>query len=198
MGKRRIYDKEFKLKAILLSYENGNVTQTAKDLQISLNYLSLWRNEFKKNGEASFPGFGNLTLSPRDKKVYNLEKKIKETDIKFEIIKNASKHIFLGKLSVFQFMIENEKKYSIKLMSKTLGVNRGTYRIWKRGLPTETQKLRIALKEEISSIFFNSKETYGCWRIAVELQKAGYFVSHTTVLKCMRELGLFVSVKKNN
>ncbi|WP_431241297.1 IS3 family transposase [Flavobacterium sp. P21] len=83
-------------------------------------------------------------------------------------------------------------------MCITLGVNRGTYRIWKKGSVTETQKWKMALKMEISSIFSTSKETYGCHRIAVELQKSGYFVSHTTVLKCMRELGIYVSIKKNN
>lgn len=60
MKKRRIhYDRDFKLKAIQLSYENGNVTQTARYLRISLRSLSLWRNIFIKNGDASFPGKGN-------------------------------------------------------------------------------------------------------------------------------------------
>jgi transposase-like protein len=192
------YDRDFKLKAVLLSYENGSLAQTARELQIGKNLLFLWRKEFKKYGTGCFPGCGNLTLTSDEKKIYNLEKKIRETDLKFEIIQKAAKHIGLGKPFIFHFMAENEKKYSIKLLCRTLRVNRGTYRTWKRGLITQTQQLRINLKKEISSIFSISKQTYGCHRIAAELQKSGYTVCPTTVLKLMRELGIYVSIKKNN
>ncbi|WET03728.1 transposase [Flavobacterium sp. YJ01] len=195
---RKLYDRDFKLKAVFLSYENGNSAQTARDLQIDKNLLSLWRKEYKNYGTGCFPGYGNLILTSEEKRKYNLEKQIKETDLKFEIIKNASKYICLGKSSIFHFMAENEKNYSVRLMCEAFGINRGTYRTWKKGLLTETQKWRIALKKEISLIFLASKETYGCHRIRIELQKSGYFLSHTTVLKCMRELGLYVSIKKNN
>lgn len=194
---RKTYDRDFKLKAVLLSYEMGSLAQTARDLQIDKNLLFLWRKEFKKYGTGCFPGYGNLILTSEEKKIYHLEKKINDTDLKFEIIQQARKYICLGMPFIFQFMAENEKKYSIRLLCRALDVNRGTYRTWKRGLLTETQKWRINLKKEISSIFSISKETYGCYRIAAELQKSGYFVCHTTVLKHMRELGLYVSIKKN-
>lgn len=192
------YDRDFKLRAVLLSFENGSLAQTARDLQIDKNLLFLWRKEFKKNGTGCFPGCGNRTLTSEEKKIYNLEKKIKETDLKFEIIQKASKYIGLGMPFIFHFMAENEKKYAIRLMCRTLGVNRGTYRTWKRGLLTETQKSRLNIKKEISFIFSISKQTYGCHRIAAELQKSGYTSCHTTVLKLMRELGIYVSIKKNN
>ncbi len=195
---RKTYDRDFKLKAVLLSYENGNLTQTARELGIHKNLLFVWREDCKKYGTGSFPGCGYLTLSSEEKKIYDLEKKIKETDLKFEIIRDASKYICLGKPFIFHFMVENEKKYSIKFMCRTLGVNRGTYRLWRKGHTSERQKWKMTLKKEISSIFSASKETYGCHRIAAELQKSGYFLSHTTILRCMRELGLYVSIKKNN
>ncbi|PWB22161.1 transposase, partial [Flavobacterium sp. HTF] len=78
MKKKRIhYNRDFKLKAIQLSYENGNVTQTARDLQIGIKSLSLWRNILKKKGDASFPGKGNPILSSEEKKIKVLKKKIK-------------------------------------------------------------------------------------------------------------------------
>ncbi|WP_281631836.1 transposase [Flavobacterium luteolum] len=78
MKKRRIhYNRDFKLKAIQLSYENGSVTRTAKDLQISLKSLSLWRNILKKNGDISFPGKGNPILSSDDKKIKVLKKRLR-------------------------------------------------------------------------------------------------------------------------
>ncbi|WP_420842787.1 IS3 family transposase [Flavobacterium humidisoli] len=65
------------------------------------------------------------------------------------------------------------------------------------GQPTETQKLCENLKKEISSIFSASKQTYGSSRIAEELQKAGYLISYTAVFEHMRELVIYVSIKKN-
>ena len=197
MKKCRVhYNRDFKLKAIQLSYENGNVTQTARDLQISLNSLSLWRNILKKDGNASFPGKGNPVLSCEEKKIKILKKKIKNINLKFEIIRNAKDFIVLGKPFIFQFIAENEMKYSKELMCKTLGTNTETYNSWKRGFLTEKQKSKINLKDKINYIFVQSRETYGCCRIAVELEKCGYLVSSNTVLRCMRELGLYVSLKK--
>lgn len=195
---RKSYERDFKLKAVMLSYENGSLAQTARDLNIHKNLLFLWRKEFKEYGTGSFPGYGYLKLNSEEQKIYDLEKKIKETDSKFEMIIDARKYICLGKPFIFHFIAENEKKYPIRFMCRILGVNRGTYRIWKKGSLTERQKWKMTLKIEINSIFYASKETYGCHRIAVELQKSGYFVSHTTVLKYMRELGIYVSIKKNN
>ncbi len=199
MKRRRThYNRDFKLKAIELSYENGNVTQTAKDLQINLKSLSLWRNILKKNGDTSFPGKGNWVLSPEEKKIKILEKKIKNTNLKFEIIRNAREFISYGKPFIFHFIAENEKNYSKEFMFRTLHTDAVSYSKWKRGFLTESQKRKISLKEEINSIFVASRETYGCYRIAVELEKRGYCVSPVTVLRHMRKLGLFVSVKKNN
>lgn len=199
MKKKRIhYERDFKLKAIQLSYENGSVTQTARDLQISVKSLSLWRNILKKNGGTSFPGKGNSISSPEEKKIKILEKKIKNINLRIEIIRNAREFIICGKPFIFHFIAENEKNYFKELMCKTLGTNTVTYRAWKKGFLTEKQKRKINLKDEINSIFVASRKTYGCLRIAVELEKCGYFVSSTTVLRYMRELGIFVSTKKNN
>ncbi|WP_281631837.1 IS3 family transposase [Flavobacterium luteolum] len=83
-------------------------------------------------------------------------------------------------------------------MCKTLGTNTVSYRAWKKSSLTEKQKRKIILKNKINSIFVASRETYGCYRIAVELEKCGYLISPITVLRYMRELGIYVSIKKNN
>jgi transposase len=64
MSKRRTsYTKAFKEKAVELSYVNGNIKQTCKDLDISISSLSRWRVELKQYGKNSFPGKGNLKLT---------------------------------------------------------------------------------------------------------------------------------------
>jgi len=61
----------------------------------------------------------------------------------------------------------------------------------------ETQKRKILMQKEITSIFFTFERRYGSDRIATELQKSGYQLSAVTVRKYMSEMGLTSMVKKN-
>lgn len=130
-------------------------------------------------------------------KIHNLEKKIKKIDLKFEILRNAGKHLYEGKSKVFDFVLTNEKIYSIRLMSEALGIDRREYQRWKKQPLNETQKRKILIQKEITSIFFAFKMRYGSERIAVELQNLGYKLSSSSVRKYMRELGFSRIVKKN-
>ncbi|MDR6763664.1 transposase-like protein [Flavobacterium sp. 2755] len=193
---RKIYDPEFKKKAVLLSFERKAISQVAKELQINSGLLFTWREDFKKFGSGSFPGYGNLRLTPDQKCIHELEKKIHELDLRVEIIKSAGKCINQGRVAVFNFILENEKKYSIKLMCRALTVNRGTYRLWKTQHVSETVKKKIIIKECITTIYYASKERYGRHRIKAELLNYGYILSHRTIGKYMKELGFYVSIKK--
>ena len=166
---RRVYDLEFKMKAVLLSFERNAISQVARELEISSGLLFTWREDYKKYGPGSFPGFGNLRLTPQQKCIYELEKKIKELDLKVEIIKSAKKYIHNGRVALFTFILENEKTYSIKLMCRSLGVNRGTYKAWKRQDVSQTVKKKMIIKECITIIYYGSKERYGRHRIKAEL-----------------------------
>lgn len=192
----KYYDRDFKIKAVLLSFERNAIAQVARELEIKSSLLYLWRVDYKKLGVESFPGFGNLRLTTEQKRLQQLEKKIKESELKFEILKNGAEYLNKGKPFIFHFIKINEKKHPITLMCRVLNVNRGTYRSWEKQVISERQKWRIDLKKEIRSIFFACKERYGCHRIAIELQNSGYNLSHSTVLKYMRELELSSKIKK--
>lgn len=193
---KKSYNNDFKIKAVMLSFEKNSIDQVAKNLNISSRSLLHWRKSYIINGPISCSALGKIKLSPEEKKIYELEKKIKKFNIEFEIIKSATDHLYKGRLYIFQFIARNEYKYSSYLMCRILGVNLGSYNKWKNQFVTEKQKWKMILKEEIKSIYICSKKRYGSRRIAVELQKSGYQLSHSTVLRYMRELGLFVSVKK--
>jgi transposase-like protein len=195
---KKTYTREFKIMAVLLSYGARTIIQVAKELEIPYKTLSVWRQDYIKFGTGSFPGYGNLRLCPEQKKIQDLEKKIKQTDLEFTILKSAVNYLNQGKPIICDFIKKNEKTYSIRLMCKVLSVNRRTYSKWKKEFVSERQKWRIGLKQEIALIFFNSKQRYGCRRIAVELQVSGYQLSHTSVLKYMKELDLHVYIKKSS
>ncbi len=87
---RNFYTKEFKHKAVELSYAKGSLKQTCKDLDISLSSLSRWRHELKQYGNNnSFPGKGNLKLTDQEREIIALKKELQDALLENEILKKA-------------------------------------------------------------------------------------------------------------
>ena len=86
---RNFYTKEFKHKAVELSYAKGSIKQTCKDLDISLSSLVRWRQELKQYGKNSFPGKGNLKLTNQDREILELTRRLKDAELENEILKKA-------------------------------------------------------------------------------------------------------------
>ena len=86
---RKIYDKAFKEKAVQLSYERTNISELARELGVSAPQLYKRRKEFQEFGEGSFPGKGNLKLSPEQEKIHELEKRLKDAELERDILKKA-------------------------------------------------------------------------------------------------------------
>ena len=87
---RRKYDSEFKKNAVLLTEEPGRtVPDVADSLGITSDLIYRWRREFRKNGEIAFPGYGKMTLTPDQKRIRDLEKKLKDAEMERDILKKA-------------------------------------------------------------------------------------------------------------
>ena len=86
---RKIYDKALKEKAVQLSYDRTNVSELARELGITAPQLYKWRKEFEEFGEGSFPGKGNLKLTPEQEKIHELEKRLKDAELERDILKKA-------------------------------------------------------------------------------------------------------------
>jgi len=87
---RRQYDPEFKRNAVLLTEEpDRSVRDVAESLGISADLLYQWRRQYRKQGEIAFPGQGNLALTPDQKRIRELEKKLKDAEMEREILKKA-------------------------------------------------------------------------------------------------------------
>jgi len=97
VGKYKKYDRKFKQDAVKLSYEKNIVKQLAEELGILPSLLSRWRNEYLNFGEGSFPGSGYVRVNPEQKIVFELEKKSKGSQLRFEILNNASPYVHKGK-----------------------------------------------------------------------------------------------------
>jgi len=194
---QRIYDRDFKEMAVLLSHEGSTIEKIEQELNITKTLLNRWRQDFYKYGKGSFPGCGNLRLSPEDNKIYLLKKRIEKAELHSSIISNAVPYLSMGLISIYHFIERFEKKCSAKQICKILSVDQRSYSRWKnRHYIHERKKRKIELQQIITALFNENKKRYGYMRISAELQKRGYKISSSTTARYMRELGLCVSIKK--
>lgn len=83
------YDKEFKMHAVKLVVEDGNVAaEVARQLDMSAKTLYNWIREYKDDPTNSFVGSGNL--KPEDKELRKLKKRIRDLEEENAILKKAT------------------------------------------------------------------------------------------------------------
>lgn len=87
---KRKYDSDFKRNAVLFSEEPGRtVPEVAENLGINSDLIYRWRRQMRENGELAFPGHGKMALTQDQKRIRELEKKLKDTEIERDILKKA-------------------------------------------------------------------------------------------------------------
>ena len=88
--KRRRYDAEFKRNAIALSEEPGRTARSVEhSLGIASGMIGRWKRQLEKNGNLAFPGNGIEALTPEQKKIRDLEKRLKDAEMDRDILKKA-------------------------------------------------------------------------------------------------------------
>jgi transposase len=64
---RKTYTREFKLQAVrMMTDQRLSVSEVARQLGVGENCLRLWRAAAKDQGEAAFPGPGNLSAEQEE------------------------------------------------------------------------------------------------------------------------------------
>ncbi len=87
---RRKYDSDFKQNTVLLTQQPGRtVSDVAKKLGIDSARIYQWRKALNKKGELAFPGNGKEALNEYQKRIRDLEKRLKDTEMEREILKKA-------------------------------------------------------------------------------------------------------------
>lgn len=89
MAKRKIYDSEFKQKAVELSFARGSAREVAEELGISEQMLYRWRKEFKTYKKNSFPGRGKPKFTEEQKEIAKLKKQLHDAEMERDILKKA-------------------------------------------------------------------------------------------------------------
>jgi transposase len=87
----RIFSKEFKEQAVLLTETSGKkVGEIANDLGIRENMLWRWKKEFREAGERSFPGQGNRQQgTDLEEEVRRLKQELLDVQMERDILKKA-------------------------------------------------------------------------------------------------------------
>jgi putative transposase len=96
----------------------------------------------------------------------------------------------------YEFIKNHECLFSIEKMCCILEVGPSGYYKWKSKPICNRLLLKEKTKQQITSIYFASKQRYGSPRITVELNVLGYKISRITVAKYMQELGLRSKLSK--
>ncbi len=87
----------------------------------------------------------------------------------------------------YAFMAAHEQEYSVKQMSKVLGVSRSGYYAWKGRPPSMREQANEALLAEIRCAYHQSRKTYGSPRIHVYLRRKGHLCGRNRVARLMRQ-----------
>lgn len=187
--KRKKFNRAFKVNAVKLSYEKSSVKTYSQELGISPNLLWRWRNEYEKFGEGSFRGSGYDRFHPDQKNIFDLRKKEADSQMRYEILKNASPYLYQGNLLIYQFIKENESRYSILKMCEILEVGYGRYHRWKKNGLSEKKRYIENLKNSIKKLFMQFKKHFGRNRLTKELHKLGYKI-------CKRQVSFYMRILK--
>ena len=90
----------------------------------------------------------------------------------------------------FQFIQNQGKRFSVRLMSAILGVSRSGYYAWRQRKPSAREQANQRLLSHIRDLFIWSRNTYGYRRIHAALEDRGNSCSRNRVARLMRLAGL--------
>tara|TARA_R110001599_G_scaffold56053_1_gene155150 strand:- start:1280 stop:1588 length:309 start_codon:yes stop_codon:yes gene_type:complete len=86
---RRKFTSSFKLNAIKLGEEKGNVAQAARELGVKASLLHRWKREQQEYSHNSFPGHGKVKMTDEQREIAELRKALREAEMETEILKKA-------------------------------------------------------------------------------------------------------------
>jgi transposase len=89
MRERKLYSKEFKIKAVELSNVRGNIQEIARELDVKPELIYRWRKELGLNPSIAFAGNGKKQLTEEQKEIARLKRKLADMEMERDILKKA-------------------------------------------------------------------------------------------------------------
>ena len=111
---RRKFDSDFKRNAVSLTEESGRtVVEVARNLGIRSELLYRWRQQMRDSKELAFPGHGKMSLTEDQKRIRELERKLRDTEMERDIIK---KGFLFTVIEEFNMQVVSSVRSSVNLI----------------------------------------------------------------------------------
>ena len=87
-GKRKTYDKQFKLSAVKMIVDGGmSVSRVSRDLGVTENTLHNWKRAYLEDQHNAFPGNGRM--KPEEEELRKLKRELHIVKMERDILKKA-------------------------------------------------------------------------------------------------------------
>lgn len=87
---RKQYSSQFKLERSLEAFKTDNLTAIARQYGISVNILSMWRQQLLANGTKVFSSTPDQDTELLKKKIARLEQMLGKKEVELSLLKNFS------------------------------------------------------------------------------------------------------------
>jgi len=90
-GKRKVYDREFKINAVKLVFQDERtMKEVATDLGVNYYTLAEWKKQFEAKGGFAFPGSGKVVYATEiERENAELKKRLRRVEMERDILKKA-------------------------------------------------------------------------------------------------------------
>ncbi|MDC0598612.1 IS3 family transposase [Gammaproteobacteria bacterium] len=186
--KRTTYSQDFKLEAAqLVVDQNYSIREAAEAVNVGKSTIDKWARQLRqeRNGSSTMPH----ALTPDQRKIQALEKRIKRIETEKEIFKKGYSSLDVGLAEQFAIIERLTESFTIVELCKTFGVHRSSYKYWvKRSVnikPEAQQEMAV-----VKAIHVESNGSAGARTIAQIATTRGVPLSRYRVTGFMKRLGL--------
>ncbi|WP_095532615.1 IS3-like element ISPssp1 family transposase [Psychrobacter piechaudii] len=199
MSKKRVeYSDTFKAEAIAKVKENnGNISQTAKELGIPMNTLANWHRKAERGVLAGTQNYNSELIAALDE-IKDLKKQLRIAQEEREIPKKGNGVLCQESIAKYAFMQENRLKYCIQRMVTVFEVSLSGYYDWlKRGMSKRKQH-HNRCELLVKSAHMDTQQSYGHERLHQHLTSQGHDISLYMVRQIKQEHGIYCKRHKRS
>ncbi|WP_104036060.1 IS3 family transposase [Vibrio jasicida] len=177
---RRTFNPEFKLECAQLVLDQGRTyKETCEAMGIGRTTLESWVRQLKAERAGKAPSTSPLT--PEQREIRDLKKKIKRIEEEKEILKKGYGSLDVRLPERFSIIEKLKKSYAVKRLCEVFGVHRSSYRYWAnrdKSLSSE----RVLVRAEVRRAYELSNGSAGARAIPLSRYRASKFMKELDLI----------------
>ena len=191
MAKRRNFTPEFKTE-LVLEVLSGATSQAkvCRCHNLTENQLSQWKRQLLENSPMLFASTAKQSSEVSEKRIAHLEQLVGRMAVALDLPKKTIDRVGLMLSEKRCFISAVQQEHSVRDICSILGINRSSFYYQPREDPSQE-----GLRAEIEKLA-GAYPRYGYRRITQLLLRHGYSVGTRRGARLMKEMNLWVSVKR--